>query len=396
MTNANNRRKLTSAQKDRAAGVLYATAAGDALGAPYEFGPPLAPGTPVLMKGGGSFGWGVGEWTDDTSMALPIAWAALRGADLRKADVQDRIVASWVAWAAVTTDVGNQTRIVLGDIEADPSAAAAVEAAARLHRRTGRTAGNGSLMRTAPVALAFLHDKDALVEAATAISALTHHDPEAGEACVLWCLAIRHAVLDGEFDLRAGLRRLPADRVRVWSDRIAEAEENPPASFDKNGWVVHALQAAWSAISRTPVPANQPARHLQLALEEAVRGGRDTDTVAAIAGGLLGARWGASAVPLAWQRVLHGWPFDRDAMTGERPPARRRLSAAPAPRRHGADPVPRISWDWPRSSCPGRIPRRGSGPASTGWTTGRSATTTATRSSRIRSTRACGWRGSMR
>ena len=78
--------------------------------------------------------------------------------------------------------------------------------------------------------------------------------------------------------------------------------------------MVQALQGAWSAISRTPVPGDDPqagrfaAQHLQHALEAAVRGGRDTDTVAAIAGGLLGARWGASAVPLAWRRILHGWP----------------------------------------------------------------------------------------
>jgi len=51
-----------------------------------------------------------------------------------------------------------------------------------------------------------------------------------------------------------------------------------------------------------------PADHLRLALEAAVRGGRDTDTVAAIAGALLGARWGASAIPSAWRRTLHGWP----------------------------------------------------------------------------------------
>ena len=54
-------------------------------------------------------------------------------------------------------------------------------------QRTGRTAGNGSLMRTAPVALAYLDDEAALVEAARAVSELTHYDPEAGDACVLWC-----------------------------------------------------------------------------------------------------------------------------------------------------------------------------------------------------------------
>jgi len=74
--------------------------------------------------------------------------------------------------------------------------------------------------------------------------------------------------------------------------------------------VVQALQAAWSAITHTPVPADDPAhgcfraQHLQQSLEAAVRGGRDTDTVAAIAGGLLGATY----VPAAWRRILHGWP----------------------------------------------------------------------------------------
>ena len=106
----------------------------------------------------------------------------------------------------------------------------------------------------------------------------------------------------------------PPVRAAVWAARLDDAEHRDPASFTHNGWVVEALQAAWSAITRTPIPDDDPsqgifaAQHLQHALEAAVRGGRDTDTVAAIAGGLLGARWGASAVPVAWQRKLHGWP----------------------------------------------------------------------------------------
>ena len=77
---------------------------------------------------------------------------------------------------------------------------------------------------------------------------------------------------------------------------------------------MQALQGAWSAITRAAIPVKDPAagvfkaQHLQFALEAAVRGGRDTDTVAAIAGGLLGARWGASAVPAPWRRIVHGWP----------------------------------------------------------------------------------------
>ncbi len=81
------------------------------------------------------------------------------------------------------------------------------------------------------------------------------------------------------------------------------------------------MQAAWSAIIRTPVPepgageGQPPSAHLRLALEAAVRAGTDTDTVAAIAGALLGARWGRCAVPSEWRQAVHGWPgLDADAL----------------------------------------------------------------------------------
>src|SRR5690606_3880626 len=86
-----------------------------------------------------------------------------------------------------------------------------------------------------------------------------------------------------------------------------EAEAGPPSRFTENSWVVGALQAAWSAIVHTPVPTEVPCRHLEDALATAIGIGHDTDTVAAIAGALLGARWGASAVPQEWQAPLHGW-----------------------------------------------------------------------------------------
>ncbi len=313
---------LTTAQTDRAAGVLLGMACGDALGAGYEFGPPLKVSAEVAMVGGGSFGWAPGEWTDDTSMAVAIAEVTAAGRDIRTAVVQDVIAARWVGWAEGAKDVGIQTRSVLAAAkrgavhrgEGLPSAADVRAAATVQHQRSGQSGGNGSLMRTAAVALAYLDDPAGLVEAATAVSALTHHDPEAGEACALWCLAIRHAVLHASFDgLRAALSHLPEGRAEVWAHRLDEAEASRPADFDRNGWVVQALQGAWCAITTTQ-PAGEhaapgfPASHLQLGLESAVRGGRDTDTVAAIAGALLGARWGASAVPARWRRILHGWP----------------------------------------------------------------------------------------
>ena len=78
--------RLTSAQTDRACGVLLAAACGDALGAGYEFGsaPLPPPGTPPAMIGGGLGGFEPGEWTDDTSQAYAIAEVAATGADLRE------------------------------------------------------------------------------------------------------------------------------------------------------------------------------------------------------------------------------------------------------------------------------------------------------------------------
>jgi ADP-ribosylglycohydrolase/predicted protein tyrosine phosphatase len=305
---------LTGEQIHRAAGVLLAMACGDALGAGYEFGPPLSADTEVAMVGGGSFGWEPGEWTDDTDMAIVIARAVADGGDLRATAVADAVAAGWWDWARKATDVGMQTSSVLhaavraGGPGAEPTAEALQVAAAEHHRVHGQSGGNGSLMRTAPVALAYLHDEDGLVEAASAVSALTHFDHEAGEACVLWCLAIRHAVLTGDLDMRVGLSRLPADRAAVWAQRLHVAETSEPRDFDRNGWVVQALQAAWCAITTTRGRGDREADHLRLALEAAVRGGRDTDTVAAIAGGLLGGVYGASAVPGTWRRRVHGWP----------------------------------------------------------------------------------------
>lgn len=308
--------ELTTAQRDRACGTLLGTAAGDALGAGYEFDHPRGPDDPVAMIGGGLGPFKPGEWTDDTSMAIAIAEIAATGADLRDEAALDYIVERWHEWAKCAKDIGVQTSSVLrATARRGISARTAREEAAALHQRTGRTAGNGSLMRTAPVALAHLDDEAALAKAARAVSELTHVDPDAGDACVLWCAAIRHAVLSGELDVRIGLGHLDIDRRDLWASRLDEAETSRPAAFSaKNGWVVAALQAAWSAIVNTPVPPEDSAAevfrvdHLRLALEAAVRGGGDTDTVAAIAGGLLGAAYGASAVPSRWRLALKGWP----------------------------------------------------------------------------------------
>ncbi|WP_281287609.1 ADP-ribosylglycohydrolase family protein [Amycolatopsis rhizosphaerae] len=195
--------------------------------------------------------------------------------------------------------MGTQTRRVLGEAARRGGTAADLTGiAARLHAETGRTGGNGSLMRTAPVALAHLGDPAAIAGAARAVSALTHHDPVAGDACVLWCSAIEHAVRTGTLDVRSGLPHVDA---AFWGPLLDQAERVGPEHYaGNNGWVVAALLAAWSAVS--------PASSYVDGVVRAVNGGGDTDTVAAIAGALLGARYGGSLVPARWRRLVHGWP----------------------------------------------------------------------------------------
>lgn len=297
---------------DRAAGTLLGQAAGDALGSGYEFARPVRRGE-AEMIGGGLGPWAPGEWTDDTQQALFLAEAAAAGLDLSTREGQAFVGQRLLEWYAMgPSDVGNQTRAVL-------SAAASAEdlpaAAAAYAARHDRSAGNGSLMRTGPVPLGFLQLRpgrdldERLVAAARGVSALTHADPLAEDACVLWAFGVDRAIREGHFGgVREGVKHLPSDRQGFWTDRLDEAEGAEPSRFSPNGYVVTALQAAWAAVTSTPVPAELPCTHLTAALQGAVSAGDDTDTVAAIAGALLGARWGATALPFPYRRLLHGWP----------------------------------------------------------------------------------------
>jgi len=367
---------LTPIQHARAIGVLLGTAAGDALGAGYEFGAPFEddPHTAVDMIGGGIGHFDAYEWTDDTSMAIALAeglvslqLSACVDDKMPITNIPDsvlgKVVNRWYEWSQNAKDVGIQTRQVLyaskrasgtfgkaGDIQVED----ALNVSKRHHEKIrDRSGGNGSLMRTAPLALAFLQqsnvpddDKEAAIEsalmqAAFRVSALTHWDRNAREACGIWCIAIRHAVLTGELDVRRALKRPKLfintypitgekvvddidERVQVWDERIVAAENSRPSTFTRNGWVVEALQGAWSAIHHarartmsTPSSTSSQSKDqetnlntFRLTLELAVRGGNDTDTVAAIAGGLVGAVHGADVdfIPQDWMEKLHGWP----------------------------------------------------------------------------------------
>ena len=281
--------RLNTSQMDRAAGVLLGAAAGDALGVPYEFARPPAADESAEMRGGGLGDFAPGEWSDDTSMALAIARVAADGADLTDEEALDRVAVGFLEWyAGGPPDVGNQTRAVLAATrrrlagrERTPTAAMTAEAEGYARSRA-HSAGNGALMRTAPVALGHLDDRQRAAAAARAVARLTHADPLAGDACVLWGEAIRVAVLEGEFAPAAGLDLIHENRRGSWREWLSDAmdvernrlEPVPGVRFRPNGYTVTALQAAVAAVVTTDVPQDIPCLHLQDALHAAVRIGR--------------------------------------------------------------------------------------------------------------------------
>ncbi|WP_035834337.1 ADP-ribosylglycohydrolase family protein [Jonesia quinghaiensis] len=320
---------------ERAISLVISSAVGDALGAPYEFLPPLPHATPITVQA--THLWERGEWTDDTSMAIPIleqlaAGASLHPTNAATQDTLGRIVSQWLEWAQNAKDIGTQTRAVFAHIpESAVTAQAARDAARMVHEQTGRSAGNGSLMRTGPVVLAALTPEflthypnisqhrrfedfpseylTTVSGAVRSVSELTHYEHDASDACVMWVLTALHSLLTGELDIRSAVDALPSERATRWHGFLDEAQTHKPWEIsNSNYWVVGALQCAWSAMWH--------GHDLTSTLELAVRCGEDTDTVAAITGTLAGALYGHQALPGEWHEHLHGWPsYTADDLT---------------------------------------------------------------------------------
>ena len=293
---------LSHDELDRAIGAVLGGAVGDALGAGYEFGPPVD-AVSVTMRRGALTGELAGHWTDDTAMAIAILETAATLGTLVTDEAATRVGERFVEWyRSSPPDIGVHTRTVLARAARGQSI---TDAANEVQALNPTSAGNGSLMRTGPVALAHLGDRGALVSAARAMSSLTHASEVCADACVLWTLAIDHAIRTGELSgPRLGLDALPEERREQWTSLLDEAERLPTMSFTPNGYVVTALQAAWSAIFAT----RDEVAPFEAALRLAVSIGDDTDTVAAIAGSLVGAYHGGTAIPRAWREGLAGWP----------------------------------------------------------------------------------------
>lgn len=288
-------REVDAEVVQRALGAMLGSAVGDALGAPFEFGPPGAyshrfpiplDDPPAEMVGGGGCAWRPGEFTDDTQMALIIARSLVTHGHYDP----DHLWAEWRAWAATASDVGLTTRASL--VFADWRAVRVAD--------PGRTAGNGALMRAAPLAVAYHAAPDDVARHLVRHqAALTHQHPAAGWGAWLG-VAMMRAGLSGQ-DAFAVLEReisvLPAEVADGFTG-ILHPDWTPDDPMPGNGSVWGCLaQAVWAV------------RHhdrFEDVLVAAINLGGDTDTVACVAGAIAGARSGVGEIPCRWLAPLHG------------------------------------------------------------------------------------------
>lgn len=277
---------------DRAAGCLVGLAVGDALGTTLEFTQRDTYDHLTDIVGGGPFRRKAGEWTDDTSMALCLAESLLERHRLDPPDLMERF-RRWrdeghnsVTGTCFDIGVTTTTAIDVYVRTGEPLAGA----------RGARTAGNGSIMRLAPVPI--FHAAD--IAAADAASALqgrtTHGAAECVESCRLMG-RILVALLQGQpwqaaIAVAPGLFTAP----RVQAIAAGDWRGKPRDQIKSGGYVIDTLEAALWAVDST-------ASFKDAALL-AVNLGNDADTVGAVAGQLAGARYGWTGIPGSWRDIL--------------------------------------------------------------------------------------------
>jgi ADP-ribosyl-[dinitrogen reductase] hydrolase len=274
---------------DRARGAVLGLAVGDALGAALEW---LAPGQITARYGGplrdmvASPVWEMGEWTDDTAMMVELAESLAE----RGGWDEDDVLARYIVWArSGPKDIGTTVQRALARARTPEDAR---RAAAAWHDESGgRSASNGSLMRTVPIAIRYRDDNGAIERISRSDSTLTHHDPLAGEACAFFNLTVA-ALLRG---------RRPPRSVSLPGRAAALAVEEPVELLldpvqREIGFVLTTLRVAYAAAFRHD--------SFEDAVVFAANLGGDADTNAAVAGALAGARFGAEAIPQRWLEPL--------------------------------------------------------------------------------------------
>jgi ADP-ribosyl-[dinitrogen reductase] hydrolase len=310
--------KIKVSMLDKIKGSLYGVAIGDALGATVEFCSAeeinRRLGIHKEMVGGGWLNLKPGEWTDDTDMTIAVAKGILENPE----SPIEYIGSYFLEWfAGRPRDVGNITRAVLDAVTRGEYNWH--KAAFGVHQISGKTAGNGALMRTAPVGLIYRLPKQ-IIKNAVDICQMTHWDPMAAINCAFYSLMIGIATLpefcnstNPEIDkwkiynmaadlLLAEVITKDEELARVYSRmrlNLGRVLNNPVdisstlnPDINPSGYTLDSLTAAeWAFIS---------GNSLEDSIIRAVNLGGDADTIGAITGGLAGAFWGYNQIPTRW------------------------------------------------------------------------------------------------
>ncbi|MEH7076551.1 ADP-ribosylglycohydrolase family protein [Neobacillus drentensis] len=268
---------------DKIKGGLFGLAIGDALGATTEFMSPdeirKEHGQVTAIIGGGVWKVMPGETTDDTAMTMAVA----RGIMANPGNPIEEIGKHFLKWRDTKPkDIGITISVAFGNYHGDW-----FEAAERTHQQLdGKSAGNGSLMRCLPIVFAF-SDQKRIDEISVLQSKMTHYDDVASEACVIYNRIARR-VLEGE-ELKASI--VTEVKNTRYEQGLFEKPDCPP-----DGFVVHTMKWVlfWLLTSKN--------------FEEVVIGaanmGNDSDTIAAIAGGLKGIEVGYNQLPYEFKSKL--------------------------------------------------------------------------------------------
>ncbi len=278
---------------DRYAGSLLGLACGDAVGTSVEFSPRGSFPPVTDMNGGGPFGLAPGQWTDDTSMALCLAESLIESKGFDARDQMARYVRWWRSGYLSSTgrcfDIGNTTRAALARFAAtgEPFAGST----------DPDTAGNGSLMRLAPVVLYFFPDMTRVVQWTAESSRTTHAAPEAVECCVLLGTTIAAALSGASKQAILAAPGVELQNSSVIGLQRGDYSNKSPEEIQGSTYCVKSLEAALWCFQHTD--------SFEAAILRAVNLGDDADTTGAIVGQLAGAFYGVQGIPPHWLERLH-------------------------------------------------------------------------------------------
>lgn len=296
-------RRSRLVERDRIAGGLLGLLVGDALGVPYEFHPPEAipPRDEIEMRPPTGFARAhasvePGTWSDDGAQALCLLASLLECDGLNLDDFAKRMLRwyenGYLAVDGRVFDVGNQTRHAMRALQAgEPPETSGPD--------SERANGNGSLMRVLPLALWHQGSDRELFELAMRQSLPTHRHLRSQLACGLYCLWARHLLNQtGDWDEAVADTATIAATDNRWATEWTALRRALDGRPGGTGYVVDSLVSSRHAL--------QAGSDYATVVREAIALGHDTDTTAAIAGGLAGIRNGRSGIPGKWLGALRG------------------------------------------------------------------------------------------